>query len=98
MLSRLFGRRVTVSVRVLGQVGDRLVRWEGRVSLKAPASLAGVLRATARLAGVDLQAALAAGAQPALLLDGRRIDLPDGLTADVADGATISWLMPMAGG
>lgn len=98
MISRLFGPRITVTVRVLGQVGEQMVRWEGTVSLKGPATLATVLAAAGRLAGVDLNRALAQGAQPALVVNGRRVDLEGGLTQTVTDGAEISWLMPMAGG
>ncbi|HWI52336.1 MAG TPA: hypothetical protein VNT01_09395 [Symbiobacteriaceae bacterium] len=98
MLSRLFGPRITVAVRVLGLVGGRMVQWEGPVRLKGPADLRTVLAAAGRGAGVDLLGALAAGAQPALLIDGCRQDLPVGLAATVPDGARVTWLLPMAGG
>lgn len=98
MLSRLFGARVTVAVRILGQVGGQMVRWEGEVRVKAPASIKTVLEAAGRAAGVDLTAALQAGDQPAVLLNGRRLELPADLAAPVADGARVAWLMPMAGG
>jgi hypothetical protein len=98
MLSRLFARRATITVQVLGQVGRHMVRWTGPVRVSTPADVKAVLHAAGRAAGADLLGALAAGMQPALLLDGRRLDLPADLTAPVADGSRLSWLMPMAGG
>ncbi|HYF94070.1 MAG TPA: hypothetical protein VD969_17785 [Symbiobacteriaceae bacterium] len=98
MLDRLLGRRVTVTVRILGQVGGRMVRWDGQVRLREPASVGAVLARAGKAAGADLLGALQQGDQPALLLNGRRLDLPSGLSNPVPDGALISWLMPMAGG
>jgi hypothetical protein len=98
MFSRLFGPRVTVRVTILGMVGDRMVRWDGPVTVREPATVELVLRAAGRAAGADLAGALAGGMQPALLLDGQRLELPADLAARVAPGARVSWLMPMAGG
>lgn len=99
MLSRLFARRrLTVSVQVLGLVGPHMVRWSGHVAVAAPADVRAVLRAAGKAAGADLLGALAGGMQPAVLLDGRRLSLPQELATTVDDGARLSWLLPMAGG
>lgn len=98
MLSRLFAPRITVSVRILGLVNGQMLHWEGAVKLKSPADLRGVFAAAAKKAGVDLLGAIDAGAQPALLIDGQRHELPSALSQPVPDGARVSWLLPMAGG
>lgn len=98
MCSRLFGTRLTVHVLLLGLVGDRVVRWDGPVRLRAPATVREALRQAGRAAGADLLGALARGMQPALLLDGQRLELETGLDRPVAEGAKLAWLMPMAGG
>jgi hypothetical protein len=99
MISRLFGPRLTIRVTILGLVGDRVVRWDGPVTLRGPAAtVRQALKAGGRAAGADLLGALDRGAEPSLLLDGRRLDLPADLTAPVVEGASLSWLMPMAGG
>lgn len=98
MLDRLFPQTITVQVTVLGVVGRHMVRHSGPVRVRKPATVAAALTAAGRAAGVDLLAALELGDQPAVLLNGLRLDLPDGLKEPVADGAKLSWLMPMAGG
>ncbi|MDF2629987.1 MAG: hypothetical protein K0R39_3818 [Symbiobacteriaceae bacterium] len=98
MLERLLGPRVTVAVRVIGVVGDRVVHWAGQVHLRGTPDLLRVLRAAGKEAGADLIGAIAAGAQPAILLSGERLDLPADLARPIRHGAQITWLMPMAGG
>lgn len=98
MLEALFGPRVTVGVRVLGLVGDRMVHFDGQVRLRGAPDLHAVLKAAGRTAGVDLIAALAAGAEPAIMLNGERLDLPADMARPVSHGSQIAWLMPMAGG
>lgn len=97
MISWLFGRRITVHGTVLGVVGDRMVRWDGAVRLRTPATVEDALRALGKAAGADLLGALALG-QPAVLLNGRGLTLPDDLAAPLGPGDTLSWLMPLAGG
>lgn len=98
MISRLFGPRLTIQVTILGQVGNRLVRWEGPVRLRGPADVRNALRAAGDAARIDLLGALGAGMEPTLLLDGRRLELPLALAAPVAGGAKLAWLTPMSGG
>ncbi|HYF78132.1 MAG TPA: hypothetical protein VD973_13410 [Symbiobacteriaceae bacterium] len=98
MLKALFGPKVTVKVRILGLVGDRMVHFDGQICLRGTPDVHQVLRAAGRAAGVDLLAALDAGAEPSIMLSGERLDLPADLTRPVPDGAQIAWLMPMAGG
>ncbi|HEY3369010.1 MAG TPA: hypothetical protein VGK74_28460 [Symbiobacteriaceae bacterium] len=98
MIERWFGPRLVVAITILGTVGERVVRFNGEVRLRGPADVGRALKAAGAAAGVDLLQALADGAQPALLLDGRRLSLPEELAAPVAQGSRLSWLMPMAGG
>lgn len=98
MISRLFRPHGRVVVMVLGTVGDRLVRYNGTVRLPLPADVGTALGEAGKAAGVDLLGELERGAEPLLLLEGIRLNLPDGLAAPVQDGSSLSWLMPMAGG
>lgn len=98
MLRAIFGASVTVSVRILGLVGDRMVHFDGQVRLRGTPDVTAVLKTAGRAAGVDLLAALAAGAEPTIMLNGERLDLPAGLTRPVPHGSQIAWLMPLAGG
>ncbi|MFZ5814764.1 MAG: hypothetical protein ACOY93_05625 [Bacillota bacterium] len=98
MFSALFGRRITVAVRIIGVVGDRVVRWEGRVRIAVGSDLRTALRAAGRAAGVDLLKAMAEGPEPTILLEGVRVELPEGLSRNVDADSSIAWLMPMAGG
>jgi len=98
MLERLFGPRIPLSATILGVVGGRMVQWRGTVRLRPGATVRDGLQAAGRAARVDLLAALADGAEPSILLNGARLTLPDGLAAPVDHGATLTWLMPMAGG
>lgn len=75
-----------------------MVRWEGRVRLPAGADLRTALSAAGRAARADLLGALANGAQPSILVDGNRVELPEDLSRIVDADSSISWLMPMAGG
>lgn len=98
MLDRLFGPRTRVSVLVTGIADGRMVRHRCVLSLRGEVTVQRVLQAAGRSAGVDLLAALVRGEQPVVLLGGRRLELPDQLGDGVADGAELSWLLPMAGG
>ncbi|HYG60026.1 MAG TPA: hypothetical protein VD902_18320 [Symbiobacteriaceae bacterium] len=99
MIRRWLGLdRPTVSVTITGVVGGRMVRWEGKVRTGPGADVAAALAAAGKAADIDLLGALAGGAQPAVLLDGRRLELPQDLHTTVETGARLSWLMPMAGG
>lgn len=96
MIRRWLGLdRPTVHVTILGVVGGRMVQYTGEVRA---ATVEAALRVAGRAAGVDLLGALAQGDQPAVMLNGDRLDLPTGLTRPLEDDAKLSWLMPMAGG
>jgi len=96
MIRRWLGLdRPRVQVTILGVVGGRMIQYTGEVRA---ATVEAALRAAGRAARVDLLGALAAGHQPALLLNGERLDLPEALTRQTENAATLSWLMPMAGG
>lgn len=98
MFDRIFRPRIAVRAVVLGMVDRRVVRFQGLVRVAAPAAVADGLKAAGRAAGIDLLAALRAGDQPVVLLDGARIDLPGGLDLPLEDGSSLSWLLPVAGG
>ncbi|MFZ5826360.1 MAG: hypothetical protein ACOY94_18865 [Bacillota bacterium] len=98
MLSWLFGPRITVQVRVLGVVGAHVVRWEGQVRLPAGSDLRTALAHAGRAARVDLAGALDEGADPTILVNGDRVQLPEGLSKVVDADSAITWLMPLAGG
>lgn len=98
MFDRIFRPRIAVQVVVMGMVDRHLVRFQGVVKVAVPATVGDGLKAAGRAAGVDLLGAISKGDQPVILLDGFRLDLPDGLTTPLKDGASLSWLLPMAGG
>jgi hypothetical protein len=98
MFDWLFGRRLRIRVTILGIVGDRVVRFDAPVSLRGPVTVGGALRAAGRSAQADLLGALAGGAYPSVLLNGERLDLPQGLVIPVTEGDHLTWLMPIAGG
>lgn len=98
MIERLFGPRVQVTVSVTGYIEGKRVRWSGAVRLRAPATVAQALRAAGRAAGVDLAGALDRGEQPIVLLDGMRLEMPEGLGQPLSEGMSLNWLQPMVGG
>lgn len=96
MIRRWLGLdRPKVTVTILGVVGGRMVQYTGEVRA---ATVEAALRAAGRVAGADLIAALEKGDQPAVMLDGERLDLPGDLSKPLHNQARLSWLMPMAGG
>lgn len=92
-----WSRRLRVRVLVRGVVGRQLIRWEGTVTLPAGATLGDVLRRAGPACGADLRAAVQRQ-NPVLMVDGDRVEVPEGLGRAVADGAEVTWLMPMGGG
>lgn len=98
MLERLFGARLSIHVTILGIVRDRVVRFDGSVAVRGPATVGGALVEAGRVAQADLVGALESGAHPSVLLNGERLDLPGGLATPVTEGDRLSWLMPIAGG
>lgn len=63
-----------------------------------PMTLKLALQEGGKALGFDILQAIRRGAQPVIMINGNRVDLPAGLDADLEEGDQISVISPLGGG
>lgn len=90
---------MNVIIRVAGLIGSLAINEEMSVELKDDSTLEDLFKkADKGLSEKFFKAMKKMGKFPTVLIDGDRIDLPEGYTHKLKDGDEVSVLTPIAGG